>query len=446
MKKNEKAIFAIHGGGNIGLGLMADIVSRSHKYRIVATSSNQFTNNIINSSEQFWLQHQSPHGSNASQINGINMLNSKDSQNIIKLYNNADMGAICLTEEAVTKTAPAIAQGLIARFRSNQNVLKILVLMNKHNCDKFVKNEVIKAMRLQVENSEDIEKILSKVQFIPTVADRIISKISDHQIMDQIQVKLRKSNVRNLTPRDLAELRKQFNFKFYLFNAEKNFSLYVPDSLREARYFPGATTVHNLNLFMTVKNKYINGPHAILAWLGGLMNYTTIAQAIKDPLLHAFITDMMEKEIAPVLMTEFAELTESDLTYLRNSFIARCEQNSTDTIKRVGRDPLRKLNARGCIRGVLELKQKNNLKIATPRLEKGIAAGLLYAITKIDPNNNECQKILEIYRAKNSFSSILCFKGHYDGGTYIGLDPIKDKQLISNVVDHIQKKLVANLK
>lgn len=415
MKKNEKGIFAIHGGGNIGLGLMADIVSRSHKYRIVATSSNQFTNNIINSSEEFWLQHQNTQGSNTSQINHINMLNSRDTQNIIKLYNNADMGAICLTEEAVKKTAPSIAQGLIVRSKSNHDLLKILVLMNKHNCDKFVKNEVIKAMKLQIEDSTEIETILSKVQFIPTVADRIISKISDNQILDQIKGKLRKSNLRNLTSKDLAELREQFDFKFYLFNAEKKFSLYVPDSLREASYFPGATTVHNLNLFMTVKNKYINGPHAILAWLGGLMNYTTISQAIKDPLLRGFITSMMEEEIAPVLMTEFAELSESDLAYLRHSFIERCEQNSTDTITRVGRDPLRKLNAHGCIRGILELKQKNNLKMATPRLEKGIAAGILYAVTKIDPNNSECQKILDIYRAKNSFSSILCFKGHYDG-------------------------------
>lgn len=444
MKQIDKDIFAIHGGGNIGLGLMADIVSQSDKpYKIIATSSNQFTNEIINSCEEFWLHHQNKEEEqNFSHIKNIKMLYSRQKQNIIKLYKNAQMGAICLTEDALKKSAPLIAEGLISRYQSNKDNLKILVLMNKQNCDSFVKNEVTKAMKSQIKNTEVREEILTKVQFIPTVADRIVSKVPDDEIMDQLKDQLKNSKIGSITKKELAQLKEQDHFKFYLFHAEKYFSLYVPNYLREAHDFPGTTKVNNLNRFMTIKNKYINGPHAILAWLGGLMGYTTIAKAIKNPFLLAFIEKMMQFEIAPILMAEFKELSEKYFLTLKNSFIKRCEQNTVDSIIRVGKDPLRKLNSNGCVRGILDLKQKNNLSLATPRLEKGIAAGIMYAMEMIDPNNEECQKITEIYRKDASFQSILCYKGEYGNGKYAGLHPEKDKEVIANILQYLKQDKV----
>lgn len=440
MNKNNTSIFAIHGGGNIGLGLMADIVSHSPKhYKIIATSSNQFTNEIINHSKEFWLKHQTNKQDYSSQISSITMLNSKNPQNIIRLYTKAKMGAICLTEEAIKKEASLIAEGLIMRHKFCKEKLKLLVVMNKQNCDKFVRNEISNALKSQVKNSTDCEQILQNVQFVPTVADRIVSKIADGEVLDQIKNKLNSPNKKFLTQKDITKLREEFNHKFYLFNAEKNYSLYVPNYLSEARDLPGTTTVDNLNLFMTVKNKYINGSHAVLAWLGGLMGYTTIAKAIKNPQIRKFISTMMEEEIAPILMAEFSELTEGDLLWLKDTFIERCEMNSTDTIKRVGRDPMRKLNGNGCVRGVLDLKQKNNLNIVTSKLEKGIAAAMLYAIQRIDPHNHECEKMFDIYRTHHSISSVLCYNGPYGNGKYIGLDPIKDREVISNVLYYIQQ-------
>ncbi len=56
LTNNKKRIFAIHGGGNIGLGLMADVISQSPlEYEVIATSNDIFLTTLINSKNQFWL-------------------------------------------------------------------------------------------------------------------------------------------------------------------------------------------------------------------------------------------------------------------------------------------------------------------------------------------------------------------------------------------------------
>ena len=225
--------------------------------------------------------------------------------------------------------------------------------------------------------------------------------------------------------------------QFNLFTAERDFSLCVSDKFQEASHFPDLKKVDNLNQFAEVKNKYINGPHCMLAWIGGLMGCRTIGEAINNPSILCFIDDLMEFEIGPILKIEYPNITNNDLKLLKDSFIKRCKASSEDPVMRVGRDPLRKLNSSDRVRGIIELKQKHGLKIATPELERGIAAGILYAVKKVDPTNDECKKIHEIYRKSGSYQAILCYKGPYGEGTYPGLDPHRDRALINNILNRI---------
>jgi mannitol-1-phosphate/altronate dehydrogenase len=43
----------------------------------------------------------------------------------------------------------------------------------------------------------------------------------------------------------------------------------------------------HLTQIEAVKHKFINGPHAILAWLGMLLGYKTIAECAQNPMLVA---------------------------------------------------------------------------------------------------------------------------------------------------------------
>lgn len=451
LQKNSKKIFAIYGGGNIGLGLMADIISKSSaNYNIVATSNNGFLHRLINSKKQLWLQHGPSIDSETTCVNNVTLV-SRNRDDVVKLFSEACLASICVTPTVLHEIANDIAAALIKRYELDGSGLKILVLMNIPNCDKFSYEKIKKEILSITKDERYTDKILSGIEFIQTVIDRIVTPISEEIVKNQLKKQLIEASsieselfqedtnykideiINN--PEILESAVVNLNLKFNLFNAEKSFSMYVEDSFPEARRLPLIKTTRDLSQIEAIKNKYINGPHAVLAWAGALLGYTTISESVKNPFIFRFIKEMMEYEIAPILTAEYPDISKNVLEELEASFFTRCLESIDDPVTRVGRDPLRKLDAGGRIRGTIELAQKLKLSISTQRLEHGIAAGLLYAINKIDANNPGCQKILDLFKSNsNSFVSVLCYKGAAPGGSFSGLHPNKDGRLINSVL------------
>ncbi len=63
----------------------------------------------------------------------------------------------------------------------------------------------------------------------------------------------------------------------------------------------GAIMTNDVHPFETMKLRLLNGSHSALAYRGLLAGYETVAQAIADPTIRAFIADMMAHEVAPSL-------------------------------------------------------------------------------------------------------------------------------------------------
>ncbi len=454
INRNKKRIFAIHGGGNIGLGLMADVVSQSpFEYKVIATSNDKFLNNLINSTHQLWLQHGTSTNIKVTRVKNVSMI-SREEKDIEQLYVSANILAICLTPGVLASSAKNIAKGLLARYKKDGSGLKILVLMNIPKCEQFVQEKVSKELLLLTDSPDEVATILSKIQFIPTVVDRIVNKITFDVLKKQLKRQLvscmsydfidgaktlsKQVDIILESPDKLSEAIAKFNLKFNLYNAEDNFALYIPKTLPESLRFPAAQAVKDLGQLEAIKNKYINGPHAIIAWLGALLGYTTIAEAINHPGMIQLIEKMMEKEIGPVLRTAYPDISVDELEFLKNLFFERCKASMDDTVVRVGRDPMRKLDTGGRIRGTIELCQMHNLEIPTPSLEMGVAAAILYAVKRIDPENPGCKRILEIYEQnEKSYEAVLCYKGPAPNGNYSGLDPDRDRILIDSILNHI---------
>lgn len=454
-----KKVFAIHGGGKIGLGLMADILSRDkNDFEVVSISNNIFLNYLINHTPYFNLQHGPLANNNVTKVKSITML-PRDSETVVQLYKNADIVAICLTSEVLKEVAVDVAQGLIARYQENNVSLKIMIMMNKPQSEKFVleaiRREMVVTFKLSI---KAINSILFNVEFIPAVVDRIVTEINVETIKEQLRKQLKL-----ITPKKyywfiekdqsyseqiedilsdqerLAAAIVTFKLQYNILNVEEEFNLFVPSSFLEARQFPSIKRVKNIDLLEAIKNKYINGPHAILAWAGALLGCSTIAEAIKYPGSAQFIKDLMEREICPILIAEYPDITERELDFLKKSFFARCEQSVDDPVTRVARDPLRKLNTGERIRGTIELRKKHKLPVSTSRLEYGIAAGILYAVKGNDPTNPNCRKIVDIYNKSNgSYKTVLCYKDLKDG-TYFGLDADYDKVLVKNIIHKIRQ-------
>ncbi len=459
LERNKKRIFTIHGGGYIGLGLMADIISQSpFNYNIFATSSDKFTNLLINTTNKFWIQHGASKKDDVTCVSNVTMVYSRDSKNIEELYIHSNMLAICLTEEGVIDSATDIALGLISRYEMDQAGLKIFVLMNKTDCAEFVENEVAKAIYNQTQDFSYSKKVLASIKFIPTMVDRIVNKVDTQTLLNQFKVQLFKheKNLNTLrfldstssqdiskqidtilaSPRKLIKVVKKFGLQFNLFNAELSFALYVPEGLPEITRLPAITAVKNLEQFILLKNKYVNGPHAILAWLGGLMGYTTIAAASLDPGIMNFIQSMIENEIAPILRAENPNIQLNELEFLKSTFIKHCKNSKNDSILRVGRDPLRKLIKGGCITGVIDICKERQLSSPTTQLEYGVALGILYALKNIDPANSECQTMRELFAKTNSYKDIICYNGPYRNAYYPGIVK-NDEALAQRIITKI---------
>jgi mannitol-1-phosphate/altronate dehydrogenase/broad specificity phosphatase PhoE len=457
LSRNREKIFGIHGGGNIGLCLMANVASSSPEgFNIVATSSDELVRNVINSTNQLHFQHKT--NKDISTVSNCIMI-KREKEQVIQLYQEAVLIAICVTADVMQGVAEEVAMGLMQRYEKDGSFLKILVLMNKPNSVEFTYESVFKAMmQLTNDDSEYVEKVLAIVEFVPTVIDRIVTKLPEEEIKKQIRDYLLKSNGMEesevstdfqefdkqvdailSSPQDLKKLIFTTGLKINLFKAEKKFSFYVSKEFKEHIHFPLIKTTDNLKLLEDIKNKCINGTHAIIAWMGALEGATTIAEAMEKPHLEKFINELLEEEIKPIILTEYPSLASEELNSICYEFLERCKESNDDLVIRVGRDPLRKLNSGGRIRGLIEISQKNFMPIKFEKIEYGIAAGLMYALKDIDPENRSCVKIKEIF-SENScdYGALLCYSGEAPCEDFIGFDAVKDEKIIKNIIEKMQ--------
>lgn len=434
LSRNNKKIFAIHGGGNIGIGLMGDVISKSsYEYDIVATSNNKLLRDIVNISRNAWVKHDTTDDEGLTCIRNLMMI-PRERNDLIWLYKNASIAAICLTPVAFEESSIHIATALIERYHDDGSGLKILILMNKPDCDVLVMNKLYDNILSLTSNEALTKSILAVNKISPTVIDRIVTSISDEEILADMTKRLTRSGFKNLPVGEMVKLIAQLNLKVALFNAERHFSFYVANDIPEAYRLSAVKVTKNLKRVEAIKNKFINGPHAVLAWIGALKGHTNIADSINDNDIYDFIDKMMRDEIAPILLTEYPDTTRDELDSLKDLFITRCRNSNADTVIRVGRDPLRKLDSGGRIRGTIELKKKNNISTDTKRLELGIALGVLYALSDLDPENPGCRQMKKIYSESNySYDAVLSYCGVAPSGYFHGLDVIEDAKLMKRI-------------
>lgn len=451
LKRNMESIFFIHGGGPIGMGVMGPVVSGSpFGYHLIATSGDAFFNILINNTKQFGLSHET----SRTPVKGVKMINRNKPGDVISLYEQANIAAICLKPNALENVAAErIARGLIQRYDKDGSGLTIFVLMNKPMCDKFVQEKVAAQLQSLTKNPDKVAAILKVVKFVRTVVDRIVTKIDEATVKKQLENQsldrsydFLKPNTpfdQNVHSQELIQLLATTpNVEVDLFDAESSFKLYAPN-IPEVRRFPAIKAVDDIEVPDAIKNRLINGAHVAFAWLGVLKGYRTVAESINDLDIFQFVEEMMDQEVIPTLKTKFPNVTSNELKEAKDEFFQRVRANKIDLNGRVGCDPMRKLLQGGRIRGPImdarDVAEKN--RESQTNIEKLLtifAAGIFYAFTDTDPENPGCQKIREIYEANNkSYEAVLCYKGPYPGGYYEGFNPANDKDLIDIILNKI---------
>ena len=190
-----------------------------------------------------------------------------------------------LTETGTPLSAIGLlARGLAARRQRHGGPLTIL------SCDNIMENghAIEKALTrfLELSNRDLARWVAGNVTFPCSMVDRIVpapTEASQRQIEQQIGL------------RDDASISCE---SFRQWVIEDRFA-----AERPAWETAGATLVSDVVPYETMKLRLLNGSHSTLAYLGYLAGHQTIAQAIGEPSLRAFVARMMEHEVSPTLAT-----------------------------------------------------------------------------------------------------------------------------------------------
>lgn len=150
---------------------------------------------------------------------------------------------------------------------------------------------------------------------------------------------------------------------------------------------PGLIAKDDLAPYYARKIFTNNAGHAVLAYEGYLAGYDALCDAHDDPAIRARVEALLQPS-ADMLALEFGldrgELAEHVDTLLRYRFANRA---LGDTVRRVARNPLRKLGPEERLAGLLKRLQKHDLAIDP--VCRAIAAAMHYR----DPDDPECAQL-----------------------------------------------------
>ncbi len=458
----------IHGFGAIGGGYLTQVFSHWDGYtrpmEITAATGNATLRKLINAFGKYHVDYSKLAFDQT--IDHIQLIDIADTAAMQQMYIESEIIGLSLPEGAIKQQAALIAQGLLARLHANGREITLLIILNKVSGATFVKKHVKLAL-LTLTDEETTQQVIDQVYFTETVVNRIVTKASNKALIKQAKINfysveggladknlLSRKNIKAMLPHsdDSAEQTIQSisekldvmsnisdivnAFNVTVFNSGPEMALYAQKGSQILEQLRQVQVFDNLKEIQLIKNKLLNGTHAIIAWYSSLLNYQSIGQGMGDPRVLALIKSLVNDEIKPAIQKESPVSAEFMNTFIQN-FIESCKTSFKDPCIRVGRDPLRKLQRKERIIGSIDLAQK--YEIATPMLEFGTALGLLYAVRLINPNDKESQLIHAIYQEQQSILPILTYQGRYNGVSYQSLDPALDKALIDRISDHFNR-------
>jgi len=133
----------------------------------------------------------------------------------------------------------------------------------------------------------------------------------------------------------------------------------------------GVQMVQDVSIYETMKLRMLNGSHSLLAYLGQLAGYQTVAHAMENTTIRAFLEHYMQQEVAPTLPT----CKPQELMAYSQQLLTRFENDSLQhQLSQIAMDGSQKLPQRW-LSGLIEQQQKQASSAAT---ELGIAGWLFY--------------------------------------------------------------------
>lgn len=341
------------GAGNIGRGFIGKLLADAG-HSVTFADVNETLLSLLNQRREYVVQvvgeeRRLDRVSNVAAVSSIG-------PEVLEQIATADMITTAVGPVVLDKIATTLAKGLVMRFeRGNAAPLNIIACENMVRGTSHLKQEVLK--HLPTEHHAALE---ASVGFVDSAVDRIVPPAASE---DPLEVTV------------------------------ESFSEWIVDQTQfkgELPVITGMEATDNLMAFIERKLFTLNTGHIVTAYLGRLRGYTTIREAIEDPVIRSKVRAAME-ESGAVLVRRYGFDPKQHEAYIEKILARFANPYLVDEIDRVGRQPLRKLSAGD--RLVKPLLGTLEYDVPNEQLQEGIAAALHYQNAD-DPQAVELQALL----------------------------------------------------
>jgi mannitol-1-phosphate 5-dehydrogenase len=338
---------AVFGAGNIGRGFIGQIFSQSG-YDVVFIDAVESLVNELNAKGYYPLELVTNDETITYEIGPVSACLAQNQEQVNQIISKADAMATAVGVPVLPKIAPGLAAAFAARKASgNNSELDILVCENKLGAGDYLRSLIL-------EINPDLKMMLeNKIGFVETSIGRMVPVLSEQE---------RRENPLLVRSEPYSELPVDASGFRGAVPAVSNLKPFTPfDFYHERKLF-----IHNMG-------------HAVTAYLGYLAGAATIAEAINRPELRLFVEKTM-RQTAQALSDHYGVEYNQLEDHVQDLLSRFANIRLGDTVSRVGRDPLRKLDKQDRLAGALRFtveqgKQPYHLALAMAAALKFDAEG-----------------------------------------------------------------------
>lgn len=363
----EKAIQ--FGAGNIGRGFIGYLLNNAG-YDLVFADVFDNVIDLINKDRAYTI-HVKDVENEDIRVEGISAVNSTRDEVIDEIAESSII-TTAVGPLNLAKIADKLASGIRKRYEENSDkYLNIIACENAIKASESLKGYVYEKL------SEEVKAYADKFVGFPNCSvDRIVPPSKNENPLDV--------TVEN----------------YYEWNVEEaGFKGEIPQ-------IEGMNLVGNLEAYIERKLFTLNTGHASTAYLGTLKGYETIDQSINDTEIEDKVRKIMQ-ESGEALIAKFGFNKEDHFAYIEKIIKRFKNPYLNDDVKRVGREPIRKLSINERFVKPINTALEYNLQI--DNLLYGLAAGLHFR-SEDDTQAVELEKDIANLGLKSTIENITGIK------------------------------------
>ncbi|MHC4394290.1 MAG: mannitol dehydrogenase family protein [Planctomycetota bacterium] len=365
-------VFTGFGFGPIQAGLFINEAFQSSNFSRIAVAEidRKLINAVRANNGSFYVNVARKDGIEILRIDNIEILNpdvSGDRKILLEALSESTEITTSLPSVEFFDTAGASVASLIAKGLKNSTAEAVVIYTAENN------NNAAQILEKTVAKKAD-SPLAGRVQFLNTVIGKMSRVLTDSSEISRM-------NLKPITPGfDRAFLVEEFNRILVTNNRIPGFKPGIEVFVEK----------DDLLVFEEAKLYGHNAIHALLAYLGAMKGCITISELKDVPAIMAIARDAFLTESGGALVKKYAHFgdelfTEAGYKHYAEDLLERMTNPFlSDTIKRAGRDPVRKLRYNDRIFGTMTLALEQGIEPVNMAL--GAMAGIDYLLERAEEN------------------------------------------------------------